>query len=319
MSLFFSSVYGASSTFCLRFHNYLTSDPTPLSLRVVDVRPVPLYLHARDEERRRRYLATVYDPPHEYESATRGPRCNPPPRRRSVQQLQQLFLIPVSLSSPPCVARPDSADSAVTARRAPQPSPPVRWPYLPRGTLRNSGVDNLREYPEGSGPLDVEMDIGAQVSYFPGIFASFVSQEGSNFHIANGLNSSLFLSYPAAAFNGNPYSAELVVFSKFPAAFSLQPIGSSGNTVQIVEVSSQLALTSLKAVPGMSGAPAILAQIDATTSTDLDACCSSWDAPIIAGNSKFSRILTVVDECDGEAIFFERELDNDKDFCEETM
>ncbi|KAJ6579709.1 hypothetical protein DFH09DRAFT_1360904 [Mycena vulgaris] len=111
---------------------------------------------------------------------------------------------------------------------------------------------------------------GTAVFVFPGNFASFVNQEwafipqGSNFHIANGLNSSLFLSYPAAAFNGNPYAAELVVFSKFPATFSLQPVGSSGNTVRIVEVSSQLALTSWKAVPGMSGAPAILAQIDAS-------------------------------------------------------
>ncbi|KAJ7832616.1 hypothetical protein B0H13DRAFT_2112206, partial [Mycena leptocephala] len=85
---------------------------------------------------------------------------------------------------------------------------------------------------------------GTAVFVFPGNFASFVNQEGSNFHIANGLNSSLFLSYPAAAFNGNPYGAELVVFSKFPATFSLQPIGSSGNTVQIVEVCSQLELTS---------------------------------------------------------------------------
>ncbi|KAJ7887206.1 hypothetical protein B0H13DRAFT_2043187 [Mycena leptocephala] len=85
---------------------------------------------------------------------------------------------------------------------------------------------------------------GTAVFVFPGNFASFVNQEGSNFHIANGLNSSLFLSYPAAAFNVNPYGAELVVFSKFPATFSLQPIGSSGNTVQIVEVCSQLELTS---------------------------------------------------------------------------
>jgi hypothetical protein len=96
---------------------------------------------------------------------------------------------------------------------------------------------------------------GTAVFVFPGSFASFLNQEvstdlfstfwllihitywafipqGSNFHIANGLNSSLFLSYPAAPFNGNPFGAELVVFSKFPATFSLQPIGSSGNTVR---------------------------------------------------------------------------------------
>ncbi|KAJ7263478.1 hypothetical protein C8J57DRAFT_1470778 [Mycena rebaudengoi] len=71
---------------------------------------------------------------------------------------------------------------------------------------------------------------GTAVFVFPGSFASsFLNQEwafipqGSNFHIANGFNSSLFLSYPAAAFGGNPYGAELVVFSKFPATFSLQP------------------------------------------------------------------------------------------------
>ncbi|KAF7326471.1 hypothetical protein MVEN_02614100 [Mycena venus] len=108
---------------------------------------------------------------------------------------------------------------------------------------------------------------GTAVFVFPGAFASSINQEvrGSNYHLANGLNSSLFLSYPAATFGGNPYGAELVVSSKFPATFSLQPIGSSGTSVRIVELGSGLALTSWKAVPGMSGAPqAILAQVDAS-------------------------------------------------------
>ncbi|KAJ6490096.1 hypothetical protein C8R45DRAFT_992664, partial [Mycena sanguinolenta] len=54
---------------------------------------------------------------------------------------------------------------------------------------------------------------GTAVFAFPGAFASSLNQEwtfipdannASNFRIANGLNPSLFLSYPAAAFGGNP-------------------------------------------------------------------------------------------------------------------
>ncbi|KAJ7876396.1 hypothetical protein B0H13DRAFT_1893693 [Mycena leptocephala] len=107
---------------------------------------------------------------------------------------------------------------------------------------------------------------GTAVTVFPGSASGDLGQEwtfiaqGSNFHIANGLNSSLFLSYPAAAFNGNPYGAELVVYSKFPANFFLQPIGSSGTTVRIVEFSSKLVLTSWKTVAGFPVAPAILVE-----------------------------------------------------------
>ncbi|KAK6988064.1 hypothetical protein R3P38DRAFT_2574020 [Favolaschia claudopus] len=115
---------------------------------------------------------------------------------------------------------------------------------------------------------------GTAVFVFPGSFSNAVNQEwslipqGSNtYRIANGLDSSLFLSYPAAAFGGNAYGAELIVSSKFPATFALQTISASANTVRIVEVGSGRALTSWKAVPGMSGAPAILAQIDPSLQT----------------------------------------------------
>ncbi|KAF7344035.1 hypothetical protein MVEN_01693000 [Mycena venus] len=116
----------------------------------------------------------------------------------------------------------------------------------------------------------VEAGEGTAVFVFPSRFSNSVNQEwafipqGSGFRIANGMNLSLSLSYPAAAYGGNPYGAELVVSSKFPATFALQPIGSSGVTVRIVEVTSQFALTSWKAVAGMLGAPAILAEVNAS-------------------------------------------------------
>ncbi|KAJ6484220.1 hypothetical protein C8R45DRAFT_1215007 [Mycena sanguinolenta] len=66
--------------------------------------------------------------------------------------------------------------------------------------------------------------------------------QGSNFLIANGLNSSLFLSYPALPFGGgNPDLAGVVVYSRYPATFSFQTV--SGG-VRIVEVISGTALTS---------------------------------------------------------------------------
>ncbi|KAJ6490102.1 hypothetical protein C8R45DRAFT_992683, partial [Mycena sanguinolenta] len=112
---------------------------------------------------------------------------------------------------------------------------------------------------------------GTAVFAFPGAFSSSLNQEWtfipdakntSNFRIANGLNSSLFLSYPAAAFGGNPAGAELVVSSKFPATFTLQPIGSG--TIRILEsTTGNLALTSWKALPsGPQGTPAILVTSD---------------------------------------------------------
>ncbi|KAJ7263425.1 hypothetical protein C8J57DRAFT_1231300 [Mycena rebaudengoi] len=91
---------------------------------------------------------------------------------------------------------------------------------------------------------------GTAVFVFPGSFASFLNQKGSNFHIANGLNSSLFLSYPAAPFNGNPFGAELVVFLKVPR--------------HLLPSTHRFIRKYCPAAPGNSGAPAILAQIDAS-------------------------------------------------------
>ncbi|KAF8126421.1 hypothetical protein K438DRAFT_1890600 [Mycena galopus ATCC 62051] len=72
---------------------------------------------------------------------------------------------------------------------------------------------------------------------------------GSGFQIANGLNPSLFLSYPAAAFNGNPFGAAVIVYSEFPTTFTLQPLTPPAVGFNIVEPTGLL-LTSWALVPG---------------------------------------------------------------------
>ncbi|KAJ7037026.1 hypothetical protein C8F04DRAFT_1393831 [Mycena alexandri] len=108
---------------------------------------------------------------------------------------------------------------------------------------------------------------GTAVFGFPSSFDTAINQQwtfipqGEDFIIANGLNESLFLSYPAAQFDGSPDQAGTAVFSKFPAVFSLQVITPSSPAVFIVEVTHQQALTSWHSVPGVNGAPVTLANI----------------------------------------------------------
>ncbi|KAJ7643864.1 hypothetical protein FB45DRAFT_1020682 [Roridomyces roridus] len=72
---------------------------------------------------------------------------------------------------------------------------------------------------------------GTAVTGFPASGATGLNQEwtlipqGTNFTIANALNSTLKLSYPTARFGGNPHFSGLVVSGEFPATFSLQTSG----------------------------------------------------------------------------------------------
>ncbi|KAJ7244812.1 hypothetical protein C8J57DRAFT_1242480 [Mycena rebaudengoi] len=112
---------------------------------------------------------------------------------------------------------------------------------------------------------------GTAVIAFPSSFDNFINQQertqliywtfaasGSNFSIANGLDSSLFLSYPGAPFGGPANFAGAVVYSKLPANFSLQPRAPPTPGFFIVEFNSKAALTSWPAVPGNQQTPVTL-------------------------------------------------------------
>ncbi|KAJ7437333.1 hypothetical protein FB451DRAFT_1193324 [Mycena latifolia] len=117
-----------------------------------------------------------------------------------------------------------------------------------------AGLTNIHDFQGNS------LNLVGNVNPTEGTGWTFIPQ-GSNFIIANGLNTSLFLSYPAAPFAGNPAQAGAVVFSEFPAVFSLQVVAPPSSAVSIVEVTHQLALTSWPSVPGVNAAPVTLASI----------------------------------------------------------
>ncbi|KAJ7812229.1 hypothetical protein B0H13DRAFT_1926216 [Mycena leptocephala] len=125
-----------------------------------------------------------------------------------------------------------------------------------------AGLTNIHDF-QGKGLNlvgNVNPTEGTGVIGFPGNGLPG-NADGSNFIIANGQNTSLFLSYPAAPFAGNPAQAGTVVFSKFPAVFSLQVVAPPSPGVSIVEVTHQLALTSWASVPGVEPAPVTLSTI----------------------------------------------------------
>ncbi|KAJ7448732.1 hypothetical protein FB451DRAFT_1187549 [Mycena latifolia] len=134
---------------------------------------------------------------------------------------------------------------------------PAKPVALTPDAVAAAGLTNIHDFQGNSLNLvgNVNPTEGTGVIGFPGGF------DGSNFIIANGLNMSLFLSYPAAPFAGNPAQAGAVVFSEFPAVFSLQVVAPPSSAVSIVEVTHQLALTSWPSVPGVNAAPVTLASI----------------------------------------------------------
>ncbi|KAJ7242516.1 hypothetical protein C8J57DRAFT_1526207 [Mycena rebaudengoi] len=73
--------------------------------------------------------------------------------------------------------------------------------------------------------------------------------------IANGMNPSLFLSYPGAPFGATPDFAGTVVYSKLPTVFSLQALFPPLSGVRIVESKSQTVLTAWQVVPGILQTP----------------------------------------------------------------
>ncbi|KAJ7643838.1 hypothetical protein FB45DRAFT_1020656 [Roridomyces roridus] len=118
---------------------------------------------------------------------------------------------------------------------------------------------------------------GTAVTGLPVSFNTEINQgwtlipQGTNFTIANGLNSTLKLSYPTARFGGNPHFSGLIVSGEFPATFSLQ---TSGKGVRyehgflreldmnlwsrIVEVTSGHTLTSWATAGGQLESPVTL-------------------------------------------------------------
>ncbi|KAJ7650846.1 hypothetical protein FB45DRAFT_1018218 [Roridomyces roridus] len=117
------------------------------------------------------------------------------------------------------------------------------------------------------------------VTGLPVSFSTQLNQEwsliaqGSNFIIANALNSTLKLSYPTAPFGGNPHFAGLIVSEHFPATFSLQTV--SGNGVRIVEVTSGHTLTSWATAGNSAQSPVrqLVSHFDEfAIAADLDSC-----------------------------------------------
>ncbi|KAJ6553638.1 hypothetical protein B0H10DRAFT_2125246 [Mycena sp. CBHHK59/15] len=133
-----------------------------------------------------------------------------------------------------------------------------------------AGLTNIHDFQGNSLNLAGAANAnGASVIGFPSSFDSAINQQwsfisqGSNFIIASGMNSSLFLSYPAAPFGGAPNQGGTVVFSdQFPAEFTLNVVAPPSPGISIVEVSHKQALTSWPAVPGVNESPVTFVDID---------------------------------------------------------
>ncbi|KAJ7713297.1 hypothetical protein B0H16DRAFT_1899568 [Mycena metata] len=134
---------------------------------------------------------------------------------------------------------------------------PAKPVALTPNVVAAAGFTNIHDFQGNS--LNLVGNINAEGTAVIGFPSGF---DRSNFIIANGLNTSLFLSYPAAPFAGSPDLAGTVVFSEFPAVFSLEVIAPPSSAVSIVEVTHQLALTSWPSVPGVDAVPVTLSAID---------------------------------------------------------
>ncbi|KAJ7809224.1 hypothetical protein B0H14DRAFT_3151670 [Mycena olivaceomarginata] len=152
---------------------------------------------------------------------------------------------------------------------------PAQGVALTPDSVAAAGLTNVHDFQGNSLNLvGASQTDGTAVILFPSSFDGAINQQertlliywnftpnGSNFVIANGMNPSLFLSYPGAPFGATPDFAGTVVYSKLPTVFSLQPVPPPLTGVMIVELNSQTVLTAWKVVPGILQTPVTLAPV----------------------------------------------------------